>query len=81
MKGLVKMNLIHAWYNMQNNSIEINTYEGYIFQIDCNKAERELKTTPWSQHCLDALALDNPLEYARMALKGEFQNWLDAIDS
>lgn len=75
------MNLIHAWYNMQNNSIEINTYEGYIFQIDCNKAERGLKTTLWSQHCLDALALDNPLEYVRMALKGEFQDWLYAIDS
>ncbi|MCI8507678.1 MAG: toxin-antitoxin system protein [Lachnospiraceae bacterium] len=74
------MNLIHAWYNMQNNSIETNTYEGYILQINCNKAETGLKTTPWSQHCLDALALDNPLEYARMALNGEFQGWIDSID-
>lgn len=74
------MKLIHAWYNMQNNCIEINTYDGYIFQIDCNRAERGLKTTPWSQHCLDALALDNPLEYAQMALRGEFQNWIDGIN-
>ena len=41
--------LIRAKLRETNNSIEINTYEGDILQIDCNKAERELKTTPWSQ--------------------------------
>lgn len=64
---------------MQNNSVEINTYDGYIFQINCNKAERGLKTIPWSHHCLDVLALDMPFEYARMALKGEFQDWFNII--
>lgn len=79
-KGLMKMRLIHAWYNMQNNSIEINTYEGYIFRIDCNKAEKGLKTTPWSQHCLDVLALDEPLEYVKLCLNSELQNWINAQD-
>ena len=79
-KGLMKMRLIHAWYNMQNNSIEINTYEGYIFQIDCTKAERGLKTTPWSKHCLDALALDTPLEYARLVLDREIETWIRMQD-
>lgn len=44
-KGLIKMRLIHAWYNMHNNSIEIDTYEEYILRIDCNKAEEGLQTT------------------------------------
>lgn len=33
MKLLMKMRLIHAWYNMQNNSIKINIYEDYIFRF------------------------------------------------
>lgn len=75
-KGLMKMKLIHAWYNMQDNSIEMNTYDGYILHIDCNKAEQGIITTPWEQHCMDALALDNPLKYARLILSGKM--WVDA---
>ena len=47
----------------------------------CNKAEEGRSTTPNSQHALDALALDYPLEYARLALDGEMQAWVDAEDS
>ena len=49
--------------------------------IDCNKAEDGLKTTPCSQNSFNALAIDEPLEYARLALDGEMQAWVDAIDS
>ena len=40
-----------------------------------------LRTTPCSQNSLNALAIDEPLEYARLALDGEMQAWVDAIDS
>ena len=50
-------------------------------QIDCNKAEDGLKTTLCSQNALNALAIDEPLEYARLALDGEMQAWINAIDS
>ena len=50
-------------------------------RIDCNKAEDGLRTTPCSQNSLNALAIDEPLEYARLALDGEMQAWVDAIDS
>ncbi len=30
---------------------------------------------------LDALAIDEPLEYAKLALEGNFQIWIDAEDS
>ncbi|MDO5403034.1 MAG: DUF6061 family protein [Eubacteriales bacterium] len=39
-----------------------------------------LRTTPCSQGALDALAIDEPLEYARLALNGELQMWVDAED-
>ena len=76
-----KMRLIYAVYSSITNSIDVNTFENYIVRIDCNKAEDGLKTTPCSQNSLNALAIDEPLEYARLALDGEMQAWVDAIDS
>ena len=40
-----------------------------------------MKTTPNSQCALNALAIDNPMEYARLALGNEMQAWMDAEDS
>ena len=56
------MYLIYAWYNMYHNSIGITTFNGYILRIDCNKAEEGLKTTAWTDHVLNAMAIDNPLD-------------------
>ena len=81
MKGLITMKLIHAEYNPMHNSIDIYHYSGYILRIDCNQAESGIRTTPDSQRCLNALAIDNPQEYARLALDGEMQAWVDAVDS
>lgn len=81
MKGLITMKLIRAEYNPMHNSIDINHYNGYILRIDCNQAESGIQTTPNSLRCLNALAIDNPLEYARLALDGEMQAWVDAEDS
>ena len=46
-----------------------------------NVAEDVLQTTPGSQCALDALAIDEPLEYARLALDGNLQMWVNAEDS
>ena len=81
MKGQITMNLIHAEYNPMHNSIDINHYNGYILRLDCNQAESGIRTTPNSQRCLNALAIDNPLEYAQLVLDGEMQAWVDAEDS
>lgn len=81
MKRLITMKLIHAEYNLMHNSIDINHYNGYILRIDCNLRESGIRTTPNSQRCLNALAIDNPLEYARLALDGEMPTWVDAEDN
>ena len=75
------MRLIYADYNPYTNSIDVNTFENYILRIDCNKVEEGLRTTPFSQNSLNALAMDEPLEYSRLALDGEMQAWVDSIDS
>jgi len=71
------MNIVHAEYNQFHNSIDINYYNGFILRIDCGRAEEDLTTTPNSQRMLDALAIDNPLEYARLYLNSEMQDWVN----
>ena len=75
------MNIIYAEYNIHHNSIDIATTAGYLLRIDCWEAEKGLKTTPNSECALNALAIDDPLEYARLYLEGNMQMWIDAEDS
>ncbi len=75
------MKFIYAEYNMYHNSVDITTFDGYLLRIDCNKAEDGLKTTPCSECALNALAIDDPLEYARLYLDRNMQMWVDAEDS
>jgi len=75
------MRFINARYNSSYNSIDITTFDKILLRIDCNKAEEGIRTTPGSQCALNALAIDEPLEYARLALDGEMQMWVDAEDS
>ena len=75
------MQFIYARYNKYHNSIDVTTFNGYLLRLDCNKAEQGVKVTPNSQCALNALAIDEPLEYARLYLDGEMQDWVDAEDS
>ena len=75
------MKFIYAEYNMYHNSIDVTTFDGYILRIDCNVAEDGLRTTPVSRCALNSLAIDEPLEYARLALDGSLQMWVAAEDS
>ena len=72
---------IFAEYNPQRNSIDIYTNVGYMLRIDYWEAEKDLKTTPGSDCALNALAIDEPLEYVRLYLDGTMQMWVDAEDS
>ena len=75
------MRTIFAEYNPHRNSIDIYTSAGYMLRIDCWEAEKDLKTTPGSDCALNALAIDKPLEYAKLYLDGTMQIWVDAEHS
>ena len=75
------MNIIYAEYNIHHNSIYIATTAGYLLRIDCWEAEKGLKTTASSESALNILAIDEPLEYARLYLEGNMQMWVDTEDS
>ena len=75
------MRTILAEYNPRRNSIDVYTSAGYMLRIDCWEAEKDLKTTPGLDCALASLAVDEPLEYARLYLDGNLQMWVDAEDS
>ena len=70
-----------AEYNPHRNSIDVYTSAGYMLRIDCWEAEKNLKTTPGSDCALTSLAVDEPLEYARLYLDENLQMWVNAEDS
>ena len=75
------MRTIFAEYNHKHNSIDVYTSVGYMLRIDCQEAEKDLKTTPGSDCALNPLAIDEPLEYTKLYLEGTMQIWVDAEDS
>ena len=75
------MRTLFAEYNPQRNSIDVYTSAGYMLRIDCWEAEKNLKTTPGSDYALNALAINEPLEYVRLYLEDNMQMWVDAEDS
>ena len=75
------MRTIFAEYNPKRYSIDVYTSVGYMLRIDCWEAEKNLKTTPGSDCALNALAIAEPLEYAKLYLDGNLQMLVDAEDS
>jgi hypothetical protein len=75
------MRFTYATYNQNCNSIDVTTFDNMLLRINCNKAEDRIVTTGCSQCALNTLAIDEPLEYARLVLDGEMQTWVDAEDS
>ncbi len=75
------MRTIFAEYNPKRNSIDVYTSAGYMLRIDCWEAEKNLKTMSGSECVLTSLAVDEPLEYARLYFDGNLQMWVDAENS
>ena len=77
---MIIKNGIYARYNEQKNCIYVIVYEaGYVLRLDCCKWEDGIKTTLNSQGKLATLAIDDPIEYVRIAMDEEMQTWVDAM--
>jgi len=75
------MRMIRGFYNEQKNTVDVVWYhDDIIIRLDCGKWEKGLRTSPSTQRRMDALAVEDPIEYARLMLSGEMQMWLDAWD-
>ena len=70
-------NVVGCEYNMDNGCVEVYFSDGNILQVNCEKAEEDLRTTEQSLAKLHKLLDDNPIEYAALALSGEMQAYCD----
>lgn len=76
------MIMVRGFYNEQTNKVNVINYDtNYIISLDCRKWEQNLRTTPNSQGRMNALAIDDTVEYVRLMLSGEMQMWLDMWDA
>ena len=70
------MKLIHAFYNMDTNSVELTYNDGSVLTIDCEEVENAYDVTNGQMADLNWLLYNKPLEYASLMLSGEMENYL-----
>ena len=68
--------LIHAFYNMDTNSVELTYNDGSVLTIDCEEVENLYDVTNGQISDLDWLLYNAPMEYASLVLSGEMESYL-----
>ena len=58
--------LIHAFYNMDANSVELTYNNGSVLTIDCEKVENHYDVTNGQMADLDWLLYNAAMEYAKL---------------
>lgn len=74
--GAYMTKLIHGFYNMDSNAIELTYNDGSVLTIDCEEVENFYDVTNGQMADLDWLLYNKPLEYASLVLSGEMENYL-----
>lgn len=68
--------LIHAFFNMDTNSVELTYIDGSVLTIDCEEVENHYDVTNGQMADLDWLLYNATMEYASLVLPGEMENYL-----
>ena len=64
------LKLIHAFFNMDTNSVELTYNDGSVLTIDCEEVENAYDVTNGQMADLDWLLYNAPMEYASPAVRG-----------
>ena len=70
------MKLIHAFFNMNTNTVELTYNDGSVLTIDCEEVENAYDVRGGQVADLDWLLYNAPMEYASLVLSGEMENYL-----
>ena len=68
--------LIHAFYNMDINSVELTYNDGSVLTIDCEIFENLYDVRIGQMADLVWLLCNAAMEYASLVLSGEMENYL-----
>ena len=70
------LKLLHGFYNMDTNSVELTYSDGSVLTIDCEEVENFYNVTNSQMTDLDWLVYHAPMEYAGLVLSGKMKNYL-----
>ena len=70
------LKLLHGFYNMDTNSVELTYSDGSVLTIDCEEVENFYNVTNSQMADLDRLVYHAPMEYAGLVVSGEMGRYL-----
>lgn len=70
------LKLLHSFYNMDTNSVELSYSDGSVLTIDCEEVENFYNVTNSQMADLDWLVYHAPMEYAGLVVSGELERRL-----
>ena len=70
------LKLLHGFYNMDSNSVELTYSDGSVLTINCEEVENFYDVTSSQMADLDWLVYHAPMEYAGLVVSGELEHYL-----
>lgn len=70
------LKLLHGFYNMDTNSVELTYSDGSVLTIDCEEVENFYNVTNSQMADLDWMVYHAPMEYAGLVVSGEMKCYL-----
>ena len=67
-------------YNWDDGTVDLYATDGTKISLVCSEIEAEITGSMNAMGRLEALKVENPIEYAQMALDGSMQKYCDLID-
>ena len=70
------LKLLHGFYNMDSNSVELTYSDGSVLTINCEEVENFYDVASSQMADLDWLVYHAPMEYAGLVVSGELEHYL-----
>ena len=70
------LKLLHGFYNIDTNSVELTYSDGSVLTIDCEEVENFYNVTNSQMADLDWMVYHAPMEYAGLVVSGEMGGYL-----
>ena len=71
--------LLSCEFNIDTGTVELRYADGSMISIDCTEVEKEVAMSINARSELDWLIYNAPLEYAKLVLNGELEDYLKQV--
>ena len=71
--------MLSCEFNIDTGNVELRYADGSMISIDCTKVEKEVALSINARSELDWLIYNAPLEYAKLVLNGELEDYLKQV--